>query len=76
MVQEEVLPFGSNKLEISRNIITFYYLIYGVMEIAINDKATFKQRYNFPDLANDILEVLDFLKLKPLILSASHWGLF
>jgi hypothetical protein len=53
MVQEEVLPFGSNKLEISRNIITFYYLIYGVI-IAINDKSYFKQRYNFPDLANDI----------------------
>ena len=27
-------------------------------------KATFKQRYNFPDLANDILEVLDFLKIQ------------
>jgi pimeloyl-ACP methyl ester carboxylesterase len=27
-------------------------------------KTTFKQRYNFPDLANDILEVLDFLKIQ------------
>lgn len=26
-------------------------------------KATFKQRYNFPDLADDILEVLNFLKI-------------
>jgi hypothetical protein len=59
--------YGSNKSGILKNAIMYSCWICGHGN-SKSLKTAFKQNYTFSALANDILEVLDFLKLKNRIL--------
>jgi hypothetical protein len=61
--------YGSNKSGILKNAIMYSYWICGHGN-SKSLKTAFKQNYTFR-LSNDILEVLDFLKLKNHILGIS-----
>jgi hypothetical protein len=66
----EAHQYGSNKSGILKNSIMCCCWICAVMEL----KHRFQTKYTFSALANDILEVLDFLKIKNHILLEFLWN--
>jgi pimeloyl-ACP methyl ester carboxylesterase len=58
------LLYGLNKYVISKTIHVLLLDLRGHGDSKTTLKTAFKQKYTFSALANDILEVLDFLEIK------------